>query len=143
MDVDVNPWTVDNLDVYLYYCCPQCEHKSKTKPLFVNHAHTCHPESIESLKFDEVKTEIVCKTDLNIKEEVQEDVSNERLEQNESENDNGYGDDSYFDGLTFEPVDEHLEEELENFYDEDWYDFEPETKKRKNNAKDSEGMSVE
>ena len=41
----VNPWDVDTLDVYLHYCCPECDHKSKTKLLFVNHAFSCHPDA--------------------------------------------------------------------------------------------------
>ena len=41
----VNPWEVDTLDVYLHYCCPECDHKSKTKLLFVNHAFSCHPDA--------------------------------------------------------------------------------------------------
>ena len=43
--VKVNPWEVDTLDVYLHYCCPECDHKSKTKLLFVNHAFSCHPDA--------------------------------------------------------------------------------------------------
>ena len=34
-DVKMNPWLVDTLDVYLHYCCPECDHKSKTEALFV------------------------------------------------------------------------------------------------------------
>ena len=43
--VKANPWEVDTLDVYLHYCCPECDHKSKTKLLFVNHAFSCHPDA--------------------------------------------------------------------------------------------------
>ena len=43
--IKVNPWDVDTLDVYLHYCCPECDHKSKTKLLFVNHAFSCHPDA--------------------------------------------------------------------------------------------------
>ena len=64
-----NPWEVETLDAYLYYCCPECEHKCKTKPLFVDHAYSCHPEAKETLKYQEVKEEIVVKSDVTIKEE--------------------------------------------------------------------------
>ena len=29
-----NPWSIE-LDEYLYYCCPQCDEKCKTKPQFI------------------------------------------------------------------------------------------------------------
>ena len=40
-----NPWTYADLDEFLYYCCPQCDEKYKTKSLFVDHALISHPES--------------------------------------------------------------------------------------------------
>merc|ERR1712012_1305094 len=45
-----NPWTVNDLDDFLFYCCPQCDHKTQTKSLFVNHAFLSHPESQETIK---------------------------------------------------------------------------------------------
>ena len=72
-----NPWAVENLDVYLFYCCPKCEHKSKTTSLFLDHAHSCHPESKDTLKPIPFKIEITedskevkdSKEDIAIKEE--------------------------------------------------------------------------
>ena len=46
-----SPWAVKTLDIYLYYCCPECEYKSKTKPLFVDHAFECHPEAKDTLQY--------------------------------------------------------------------------------------------
>ena len=37
-----NPWSIE-LDEYLYYCCPQCDEKCKTKPQFIDHACSTHP----------------------------------------------------------------------------------------------------
>ena len=31
-----NPWTVKSLDDFLFYCCPECDHKTKTKSLFID-----------------------------------------------------------------------------------------------------------
>lgn len=45
-----SPWAVDNLDEYLFYCCPQCEHQSKSKPLFIDHAFKSHPEAKDQIK---------------------------------------------------------------------------------------------
>ena len=43
-----NPWNVDDLDIYLNYCCPQCDAKCKNKEDFVEHAINTHPEAKES-----------------------------------------------------------------------------------------------
>ena len=40
-----NPWIVETLDVYLHYVCPECDHKTKNKTLFVNHAFSTHPDA--------------------------------------------------------------------------------------------------
>ena len=45
-----NPWTYSDLDEFLYYCCPQCDEKYKTKSLFVDHALISHPESESKMK---------------------------------------------------------------------------------------------
>ena len=45
-----NPWSFDNIDEYLFYCCPQCDHRYKSKPSFVLHAFESHPESKERIK---------------------------------------------------------------------------------------------
>ena len=52
-NISINPWAVENLDVYLHYCCPECDQKYKTKLLFVEHAYSCHPEAKEILKFED------------------------------------------------------------------------------------------
>ena len=31
LEIKTNPWEVETLDEYLNYCCPECDHKSKTK----------------------------------------------------------------------------------------------------------------
>jgi hypothetical protein len=44
-----NPWSVANVDAFLYYCCPQCDHRCKSKHLFVDHAFSNHPSSKNEL----------------------------------------------------------------------------------------------
>ena len=51
----ISPWTYENLEDFLYYICPQCDEKCKTKNIFVNHALLTHPESEEKMK-SELKT---------------------------------------------------------------------------------------
>ena len=33
-----NPWMVDNVSVFLNYCCPECDFKEKNLQLFSDHA---------------------------------------------------------------------------------------------------------
>ena len=44
VDMDANPWNVDNLDVFLYYWCPECSEKWDSKPKFIHHALSSHPK---------------------------------------------------------------------------------------------------
>jgi hypothetical protein len=38
-----NPWTVNSLDEFLYYCCPECNFKSQLLDDFNGHAIVVHP----------------------------------------------------------------------------------------------------
>ena len=40
-----NPWQVNFLDDFLFYCCPECDFKHDTKSSFVSHALIQHPSS--------------------------------------------------------------------------------------------------
>jgi hypothetical protein len=44
-DVDTkhNPWLVEQLEDFLFYCCPECEIRSSTRDTFINHAFLQHP----------------------------------------------------------------------------------------------------
>ena len=35
---DINPWMVDNVSVFLNYCCPECDFKENNLQLFSDHA---------------------------------------------------------------------------------------------------------
>ena len=56
----MNPWAVDNLKDFLYYCCPECEGKVKSLEDFLQHALNQHdlakeilPKMIVKEEFDE------------------------------------------------------------------------------------------
>jgi hypothetical protein len=49
-DDPLNPWDIDKLDQYLYYCCPQCTHRCKDKPMLMSHAYVNHPDVSKYLK---------------------------------------------------------------------------------------------
>ena len=49
MDVQFNPWNVPNLEVFNFYCCPECDSKHDTKSHFVEHALEFHPKAKDFL----------------------------------------------------------------------------------------------
>ena len=76
-----NPWAVENLDTYLYYCCPECDEKFKLLTTFINHAFLTHPDAKENLKLEDIlkyeenAEDIVIKSDIDIKQEEDEVVN--------------------------------------------------------------------
>ena len=40
-----NPWIVENLEEFLYYCCPECDVKSKDTQSFIEHALINHAQA--------------------------------------------------------------------------------------------------
>ena len=53
----MNPWAVDNLKDFLYYCCPECEEKVKSLETFLQHALNQHDKAKEILPKIIVKEE--------------------------------------------------------------------------------------
>ena len=45
-----NPWQVESLSCYLFYCCPECDVRSKTHQEFVNHAVGNHKMAVVLLR---------------------------------------------------------------------------------------------
>ena len=39
---DQNPWAVGNIEVFSFYCCPECDFKSKNRDHFKRHALESH-----------------------------------------------------------------------------------------------------
>ena len=40
-----NPWFVNNLTEFLFYCCPECDAKESFEEQFIKHAIEKHPEA--------------------------------------------------------------------------------------------------
>ena len=55
----INPWMVDNVSVFLNYCCPECDFKAKNLKLFSIHALKNHEEAL--VLFEEVLSDIEVK----------------------------------------------------------------------------------
>ena len=52
-----NPWNVKNLDEFLYFWCPECDTRDKSKVMFVKHALDNHPNSREYVVHLAIKKE--------------------------------------------------------------------------------------
>ena len=38
LELLINPWEVTNVTEFSYFCCPECDFKSKAVPPFIDHA---------------------------------------------------------------------------------------------------------
>ena len=52
-----HPWAVQNLEEFLYYCCPECNERNQSEELFFIHALESHPHSKEYILPFKVKSE--------------------------------------------------------------------------------------
>ena len=43
--IQTNPWAVNQLEDFLYFCCPECDVKRRDSVSFIKHAITEHPYS--------------------------------------------------------------------------------------------------
>jgi hypothetical protein len=44
IDEKPNPWEVNQLEDFQFFCCPECTERSSKKATFVNHALVKHPK---------------------------------------------------------------------------------------------------
>ena len=42
---DQNPWVVESIEAFSFYCCPECDLKTKNEDYFKTHAIECHNKS--------------------------------------------------------------------------------------------------
>ena len=91
-----NPWCVENLEEFLYFCCPECDERNQSKESFIEHAFEQHPNSKEclvSFQFKEEFENLNQRQDLNSKE-IPVEIYNVKQELIEDENledlENGY-----------------------------------------------------
>ena len=81
--LELNPWQVSNIEDFLFYCCPECDLKTKDSKNFVTHAQHSHSKSKvllnEVTKNLEVKTELerLDSSDNGIDEILSQDQENE------------------------------------------------------------------
>ena len=58
-DMENNPWIIEELEEFLYYCCPQCDFRVRfdQRQQFVEHALRCHPMARKHIETFMVKKE--------------------------------------------------------------------------------------
>ena len=39
-----NPWSVNHIEDFLYFCCPECDERNHSEVLFMQHALDAHPK---------------------------------------------------------------------------------------------------
>lgn len=104
-----NPWLVDSLEVFLYFCCPECTDKSQTKESFIDHALTSHPKALESLNhlFPKPEEESFEDENLDVKpeEEFNKDDNDSEESVSEYEPDEDEECQCYYCGQTFLKID--------------------------------------
>ena len=62
---NINPWSVENLEEFLYFCCPECDDRNQSRNTFLEHALHQHPTSKEYLLKFIVKNEILLEENFN------------------------------------------------------------------------------
>ena len=86
-DFEYNPWSVEDVSVFLKYCCPECDYQILDYEMFANHAEKNHTKSItlfgpkdgnrylkvkqENLDYDNIEYE----PEINISEEVKPSIA--------------------------------------------------------------------
>ena len=96
----INPWSVERIEDFLFFCCPICDQKNHSKDDFFHHAYIQHPESkgyLEKHIYDDKNnTEIMVSSDIskdgsNIKEEYIEHELREEKFFMEKDSDDRFG----------------------------------------------------
>ena len=67
-----NPWLVENIDDFNFWCCPECAYKSKDRNVFKSHALENHPKSTVLFSESDTTAENVEKTSKNESEILKE-----------------------------------------------------------------------
>ena len=86
-----NPWMVENIEAFVYYCCPECVFRSKDESFFQSHALQNHAGSNllfnrqtydEKTKVETIIDEDIKQEDIDIKPETAtSDIDNDLVEE--------------------------------------------------------------
>ena len=77
-EYEKSPWSVECLEEFLYYCCPECDHREHSKDFFIQHAFGQHPDAEKAL--------LLLTDGINIKIETSDIIENDIPEINNPKN---------------------------------------------------------
>jgi len=73
--MNLNPWLVENIEAFSFYCCPECVFRSKEESFFQSHALQNHPQSTAFFHgTDHEKLEIEAEIEFDIKQEEDDNI---------------------------------------------------------------------
>ena len=52
-----NPWFVEELSEFQFFCCPECDERTQIEKIFLEHALNEHPNAEMGLKKFQIKVE--------------------------------------------------------------------------------------
>ena len=91
----MNPWNVENLEVFLYYWCPECGDKNQSRELFLQHALEKHQISKEYVVKFRTEKELVASFEIIVPSENQDkSMVKATSELSKTENQDGFEVDS-------------------------------------------------
>ena len=79
-DQEINPWKVSKLEDFLYFCCPECNVKDKSKDFFIKHALQHHPKAKDILEKNSEFKDIIENVDSNVNHFSSDTNNEENLE---------------------------------------------------------------
>ena len=112
MDIDQkNPWIVSEVEQFLFFCCPECDVKDRSKENFIQHALSHHPSAKDGLinfitksEKSDKKLALVPKHPTKVKEEILDQIND---------------DDNYYLEQTMEEYAENPYDQLSTFQNDD------------------------
>ena len=81
-----NPWMVENIEAFVYYCCPECVFRSKDESFFQSHALQNHAGS--NLLFNRQTYDEETKVEITIDEDIKQEQIDIKPETASSDIDN-------------------------------------------------------
>jgi hypothetical protein len=106
IDEKYNPWAVDHLEEFLFFCCPECPDKISTKASFINHALIEHPKAREVIPAIEI-------ADDNDEEIIKDSSKTESEDEYDKDNEDDQDDEDMVDDDLEDSIEEMLQAKVQ------------------------------
>ena len=84
--IESNPWNFESFEDFRFYCCPECDTKTKESEEFKDHALQYHAKSIAHIFLSNLTGQAVKQNVEKVKPEINEDIDDLLDESDEQEN---------------------------------------------------------